>query len=390
MAENSSSTVDGEDPLEEREVPCTLCSIDLWDPSYEVMEHPKLPVPLCLLCYDGTRERIEEETAEIEEEGESDRCSWCLEFSDQSLFICEDGLNCKFQFCVACLQNNLGEEFVDKVREQDEWTCLHCDPTPLGAIRDGLAAALDNSDFRHLPSPEDRLTCLSGNREEDLRIAGVYLGLIEHMVKQGDEARKCCEPAALEEKLKEIKEELKTTVAKEDLDREASNELDLFRKQWEARFDLLQHQEAYLVDIFETLVRKAKIDDLPEEKIDSDDEQYQSRRALQCYDYNEDDPDQAARREADLEIRRRNKQDEIHLPGPTQHLEDWIGEESDEEDSTIDEALKARIAAMRDEIEQHEIVRKYASCEDPLPGSYPSIFNEIYPKSLLKALYHSM
>jgi hypothetical protein len=170
---------------------CTICYHDLNHHAYKICAHPLLDVPLCLICHD------ELESFSETENFESDQCDWC-QASDYDVFICEDASCCKHQFCSGCLENNLGSNFVKNVNSQDLWKCLVCNPRPLAELRVALKAGMLQSHFHKLSATSTSFTTDSQERDED-QIA-VYIGLIEMMAEEANEASQQLEMDSLVDK----------------------------------------------------------------------------------------------------------------------------------------------------------------------------------------------
>ena len=103
---------------------CTLCSHNLDHFAVRISSHPRLPVPICLLCLEDVTRKFED----VEEDDSSDQCSWCGDFDRGELFICGDGSSCKHCFCTHCVETNLGSSFLSNLQKSEEnWSCFVCD-----------------------------------------------------------------------------------------------------------------------------------------------------------------------------------------------------------------------------------------------------------------------
>jgi hypothetical protein len=118
---------------------CTLCDHDLDNYALRVCTHPRIPVPVCLLC-------LEEVTDKLLDDDESvDQCSWCGDNECGTLFICGDGSKCKNSFCEDCLERNLGQNFVSSLKSEEDWLCLVCNPEQLSKLTIAMKACAARS-----------------------------------------------------------------------------------------------------------------------------------------------------------------------------------------------------------------------------------------------------
>jgi hypothetical protein len=112
---------------------CTLCMHDLNREAYLIVQHPELPVPLCIECVDTLCMR-EMDSADVSERG--DICTWCREGGD--LFTCADEA-CRRSICRICIEKNC-ESQLESVEADDNWRCFYCTPSQLhftSALRTG-------------------------------------------------------------------------------------------------------------------------------------------------------------------------------------------------------------------------------------------------------------
>ena len=107
---------------------CTLCDHDLDNYALRVCTHPRIPVPVCLLCLEEVTEKL------LDDDESADQCSWCGENDSGTLFICGDGIKCKNSFCEDCLRRNLGQNFITSLNTEDDWLCLVCNPEQVSKL----------------------------------------------------------------------------------------------------------------------------------------------------------------------------------------------------------------------------------------------------------------
>jgi hypothetical protein len=110
---------------------CTLCDHNLDHFALSVSAHPRIPVPVCLLCLEDVTEKF------LDEDNTDEQCSWCGDIDHGVLFICGDGSSCKHSFCRDCLERNLGADFVSKIDNEEDWLCIVCDPVQVDKLTEG-------------------------------------------------------------------------------------------------------------------------------------------------------------------------------------------------------------------------------------------------------------
>lgn len=117
---------------------CTLCDHDLDNYALRVCTHPRIPVPVCLLCLEDVTDKL------LDDESE-DQCSWCGGNESGTLFICGDGSKCKNLFCEDCLDRNLGRGFVCSLKDEEDWLCLVCNPEQVSKLTIAMKACAARS-----------------------------------------------------------------------------------------------------------------------------------------------------------------------------------------------------------------------------------------------------
>lgn len=118
---------------------CTLCDHNLDHFALSVSAHPRIPVPVCLLCLEDVTEKF------LDEDNTDEQCSWCGDIDHGVLFICGDGSSCKHSFCRDCLERNLGADFVSKIDNEEDWLCIVCNPAEVDKLTLALEACVVRS-----------------------------------------------------------------------------------------------------------------------------------------------------------------------------------------------------------------------------------------------------
>lgn len=111
--------------------------------------------------------------------------SWCLDAPGGDVLLCGDGSACKHQFCLECIRENLGEEYLqDLLDGDDDWTCFCCQPSPaLDSLGNELARGQERSVYTQL------LNDYHADEEDEeflIRYAFTLLGLIVRAVNDGE------------------------------------------------------------------------------------------------------------------------------------------------------------------------------------------------------------
>lgn len=176
---------------------CTNCFHDLNHHLYDTLEHPIIHVPLCILCFDDVRNSMEE----LPDEELEDRCSWCFDFAEHDLYMCaNEEKGCKSQFCDTCIRNNIGDEYLQLVQKNDDWKCFTCDKSQLQKFTKAIAEGKSKSVFGKLYNEDFD--------SDEVKIQYV-LEIFKELVTEADEAAAKLTLNALDEKDKEIRNELK-------------------------------------------------------------------------------------------------------------------------------------------------------------------------------------
>ena len=118
---------------------CTLCDHNLDHFALSVSPHPRIPVPVCLLCLEDVTEKF------LDEDNAEEQCSWCGDIDRGVLFICGDGSSCGHSFCRDCLERNLGADFVSNIDDEENWLCIVCDPRQVSGLTVALEACVARS-----------------------------------------------------------------------------------------------------------------------------------------------------------------------------------------------------------------------------------------------------
>lgn len=191
---------------------CTLCSHNLDHFALRISSHPRIPVPVCLLCLEDVTKKFED----VEEDDSNDQCSWCGDFDKGELFICGDGTSCKHYFCPNCIETNLGSAFLSNLRASDEnWSCFVCDTQQVSDLTTALTECIARSMYTlRLKEP----SCAEGNElnysgEADVEEDVVRLKVL---MEESTAANRYLEIEATERKEQEIREEVSTPGSTED------------------------------------------------------------------------------------------------------------------------------------------------------------------------------
>ena len=118
---------------------CTLCDHNLDHLALSVSAHPRIPVPVCLLCLEDVTEKF------LDEDNTEEQCSWCGDIDRGVLFMCGDGSSCSNSFCRDCLERNLGADFVSNVDDEKDWLCIVCNPQQVNKLTTALEACVARS-----------------------------------------------------------------------------------------------------------------------------------------------------------------------------------------------------------------------------------------------------
>lgn len=193
---------------------CTQCGHDLNHPLYTIMQHPVIPVPLCVLCFDETQERYEDRIADTDNNEDDSRnnedlCSWCLNDAESTLFLCDNPDGCAHQFCSSCIEDNLGSKCLQTIESNDSWLCFVCAPDQLSGFQEAIRIGKGNSRLEELKQLDtDGNT--SANATENLQEQKVkkIAEVLSSIVEQQQESLKRLDEEALNQQENEIRKEL--------------------------------------------------------------------------------------------------------------------------------------------------------------------------------------
>lgn len=403
---SSSRAMQLDDSLDDSEVDsypnelyCTICLHEMKHPTYKVCSHPVLLTPLCILCLDQVSERQEEanrtkespsddddstsppSTKDIAEEGEDERCHWCYNDDDLTLFICGDGTNCKHQFCSDCLQTNLGQEYLNQVEQQDTWICLVCNDQPLESFRYALEYGKKHSIYETLDitptteGPEDTpdLT-VNDVHDEDLVVAK-HIEILKNILHDLSEAFKRLESNPLMEVEKKIYQELIDSQPIHQVERQTKEELDTYVADIEKSIDIFQRQESECADVLEYY----EVDLLSTGIYQVDEMNPQQANMYKEMDHKIQQAEQIKQKSAIVEAQEKKDQPFHDLRFPKREI---AFEDEDIAKSTLFTELEVCAAS-------NDIVMKYDRRDDLPDQLYPKSFEQLYPKSILKAIYYA-
>ena len=193
---------------------CTLCDHNLDHYALSVNVHPRITVPVCLLCLEDVTEKF------LDEDNAEEQCSWCGDIDRGVLFICGDGHSCGHSFCRDCLERNLGPDFVSNIDNEKDWLCIVCNPQQVNMLTVALEACIARSmytlkfDGRFQKSREEDGEGVSETTEDDLEDDAARLRVVL------EEAAISCrnlEPHAVELKKEAIHKELSTSISNDDI-----------------------------------------------------------------------------------------------------------------------------------------------------------------------------
>lgn len=197
MADSDSRSSNGE-IYEVDGLYCTNCSHDLNHYLYDIRVHPVLSVPLCIVCDENVSKDIESgNDYELEE-----KCFWCFDYPQKDLFVCANSENgCIHQFCDTCINEHLGDKYLSTVRNDEDWKCFSCDPTPLKRFSEAIKAGKAQSVINQMNAIMFET--------EDAKIE-FAVEIFRNLVKESDESTSLLEQDALDEKEREIRKELQS------------------------------------------------------------------------------------------------------------------------------------------------------------------------------------
>jgi len=102
---------------------CTVCNEQLNHQNRgDLHRHPELGVLMCTKCYKSYGRGGWTKDGE----GNDEYCRWCSEGGQ--IYLCD---YCPQAFCNKCLRWNLGRKYLKKLEDEDKWSCLNCDASPL-------------------------------------------------------------------------------------------------------------------------------------------------------------------------------------------------------------------------------------------------------------------
>lgn len=340
---------------------CTICGFEFDGPGLErIYCHPFLPVPVCAICFDSL-DHLDEPDDE-----ESDYCIWCGDGGD--LLLCDTCPSC---VCECCVRNQLGEDILVHIQRSEKWSCFCCDSTPLECFLAHLNLQSDEDVFpRDLESTISLLSCVE------------------------DEILQCqhlCDDSIAQDR---VIEEIRKECVRDGKDRQSlffshlkfhrhrcEVEISEWKNRWERHWQRMAHRSAELQEHVDVLGGDLALfyqqrDNKP--RIWS--EEYDLNRFTEPNSPPEsptkDSPHQATY------IEYLSRTDEYQNPPNVQFSSRICVQQDYESDDASDFSVLGNHSIT------DSVVLKYSERPDPPPHSFPSIFLQDVPYSVLKALYY--
>lgn len=234
---------------------CVQCSHDLNHPLYLVQSHPVIPsLLLCILCYEVVNNRLQQvipsksrctDDHNSSNNGEvisildarSEICNICFDGGD--LYLCGDEQSCNRAYCRDCIVSLFGSNELQRIDQLPYWKCYCCDSDQgvVNFFKDASVYAEKQSMYNQkvvtcgsaraegeggdMRRAETLVGFLSGQiminnnnnneeeeEKEDEMEAMRELSILKAIVESCDEALVSIERDAIQEKEREVREEL--------------------------------------------------------------------------------------------------------------------------------------------------------------------------------------
>eukprot|EP01035_Chromulina_nebulosa_P033443 gene33443-44789_t len=240
-----------EDSQQEVDLSCTVCEHSLDNnANFLICQHPVIPVAVCICCKDIIDSRMQEIiTYNIEDEDLEEYCCWCMDGG--TLFLCDqvghDGsvISCHHSFCRDCILTNLGEQYVKSIENSSSWACFVCDSTPLKTLTKAMKKGQELSIYHESFSNDANV---SFNCIED-KEAATDIARLRSILGESEQAGKMLDPDHMNEKEKEIREELSSSSCIcRSISSLVQEEVEVYRNLWKRQLDIIQRQEADLCE----------------------------------------------------------------------------------------------------------------------------------------------
>jgi hypothetical protein len=374
------------DISDEEYATCTVCHTILNETTFKICEHPLLHTALCICCFEKISGKLEVDVEKQEDEEEehdddeesNDRCDWCMECDCDELVLCGgEDTTCVHQFCKYCLNWNLGESYVrDVVDKCDEWTCLCCNPEPLKDLIKLREEAEKQSIYSTVHVTREDLADQEENAGEDDLIIAKYLFILQQIL----DALEACYQKQSHENLDEVESKIRDEYRRKNVrvpSAEAKVEMETYTHELQWTIDALQLQEAECFDILQSYrVDPSKISHYRE---------FLNANAVSTGDRSPTiavrfDDFQFTSPQLEKRFAERNKASSSKDPrDPRLPTENFYFE--------VDSLMPSDdLQFQTDKAASDEIVLKYSSEADPPELLYPQEFENVIPKSVLKAL----
>lgn len=234
---------------------CVQCSHDLNHPLYLVQSHPVVSsLLLCILCYEEVNNRLQQvipscsslSTADVDSckngdmnsslNARSEICNICFDGGD--LYLCGDEQSCNRAYCHDCIVSLFGSNELHRIDQLPYWKCYSCDGDQgvTSFFKDAFAYAEQQSMYNQkVNDGRGARTAGGGDKrraenvvgllseqivsndekveeeeeeEEDEMEAVRELSILKAIVESCDEALVSIERDAIQEKEREVREEL--------------------------------------------------------------------------------------------------------------------------------------------------------------------------------------
>ena len=371
MVEESVEMV--EESLQITDLCCTICGHDLNNPSYQICQHPIIPVAVCIICIDEIDNRLKNIFTETEKEiskdiGCDEYCSWCINGED-TLYLCgpEDASSsCHHAFCSSCLLTNLGEPYVKYIDSISSWSCLVCDITPLSKLTTAMTSGQELSIY-HESFLSDSIEVFNDNDEKEVT---TDIARLQFIVGECTKAQEMLENDHLIEKEMEIREEYFKSSPGRPSALRAQEELQVYTGFWKMHIDIMQRQEA---DLFEKIsyqgydLTSLPMYDIEEETLLKKMEPAQIREYIVA--------EKAITERLNQQAALRNEEEKNENEGDFKQNISWLVVGND-------------VMKMDEEAIQDALVQKYKKEPDISWGKYPHEFKMQVPERVLKALFY--
>ena len=232
---------------------CVQCSHDLNHPLYLVQSHPVVPsLLLCILCYEEVNNRLQQviprnssssssspctndpnsnNNGDVNSnlDARSEICNICLDGGD--LYLCGDEQSCNRAYCRECIASLFGSNELQRVDQLPYWKCYSCDNDQgvVDCFKDALAYAEQQTMYNQKVVTNGSARAEGGDISKAGNVMGflseqsmVYeeeekedemealreMSILKAIVESCDEALMSIERDAIQEKEREVREEL--------------------------------------------------------------------------------------------------------------------------------------------------------------------------------------